>query len=1013
MLLATAALVLKLELIRYSLTGTHYRYRQYLDETPIAGAEVNVTVRPDGTREEDRVLSGGQAPPPVRTGEAPVLHLVNVNGVARWARRTVTDRIARYVDVETGETIRVEPLFAGAKPARVFVANPVETLNDPSLQDHNNSATAVPDAAYTTVDLDDVNPSGPLGGPYVQITDLQPPAIAPADSSQPLLFDRSQTGFEDVNAYFQIDRSQRYLQSLGYRGERSIAAYPVQVDTHAANSTDTSFFIPSAVTGQGFLIFGDGGVDDAEDANLVVHEYAHAIHEWIVPGTFLGAFASEGRAISEGFADYWGFSASYAETLRSGRDPFCFADWDARCWEDASSENCGYPVGADCLRRLDSTRTIADFDTNDAHGTEYVNGEIWSSALREIFVALTQRYGVEAGRRTADTIAVESVFGAPPNPGFAGIARKMIAADRYLDSGANADVICAAMMHRGILRDCAVLPRGELTVFQSRERGVAIPDNDANGVTLKTFVTGSGTIERLYVRVDIRHPFRGDLQITLIAPDGTQTILQNTTPDRVPDVHATYGRDAVPFESLDVFRGRSTTGEWKLRVADLRPRDVGTVMSWSLVVQFAGDSPAAQRPGGAPRQFIPVAGRVPGANGTFFTSDVRLLNRGSRDTTATVIFTPSGADGSSEFAAVKIDVAAGQVAGLIDIVGETFGTAGTGQLEIDGDVLASSRTYTRNNSGGTLGELIPPEQGSRAAILIRLYNTAELRSNIGFAETGGNAGTVHVSLRDALTGVEVQTTDYTVAPYSHIQVPASAATAMIAFIDSTTDVAAYGSVIDNATGDAMFVAPHNGEVRLGLAPAINALGAFGTQWTTDVWMSELAFGNGAETLTYTDTATLRPASAFIQWQRQTQLKDVVRLTFNAQGTRGMVSTTVGGSVVKDAVIANGGYRQSVRFLTPVATTQDVPYIENSTGFRTNVGLMSDVAAVARVTLYDAAGQELESGTHTLAPLQLDQFAIQPRVVDGRIRVEVLSGRVAAYASVVDNLTGDASFVPAR
>src|SRR5450759_3838408 len=129
MLFATAALVLKLELIRYSLTGTHYRYRQYFDETPIAGAEVNVTVRPDGTREEDRVLCGGQAPRLSGQAGAPVLHLVNVNGVARWARRTVTDRIARYVDVETGETIRVEPLFAGGKLARVFVANPVETLN--------------------------------------------------------------------------------------------------------------------------------------------------------------------------------------------------------------------------------------------------------------------------------------------------------------------------------------------------------------------------------------------------------------------------------------------------------------------------------------------------------------------------------------------------------------------------------------------------------------------------------------------------------------------------------------------------------------------------------------------------------------------------------------------------------------------------------------------------------------------------------------------------------------------
>src|SRR4029079_10247820 len=100
-------------------------------------------------------------------------------------------------------------------PARVFVANPVEKLNAPSLRDDNNSSAAVPDRAYSVVDLE-VNPSGPLGGPYCQIVDSQPPSIAPVDSSSSLLLSRGESGFEDVNAYFHVDRSQRYLQSLGY-----------------------------------------------------------------------------------------------------------------------------------------------------------------------------------------------------------------------------------------------------------------------------------------------------------------------------------------------------------------------------------------------------------------------------------------------------------------------------------------------------------------------------------------------------------------------------------------------------------------------------------------------------------------------------------------------------------------------------------------------------------------------------------------------------------------------------
>lgn len=49
------------------------------------------------------------------------------------------------------------------------------------------------------------------------------------------------------------------------------------------------------------LRFGKGGVDDAEDAEVILHEYGHAIH---FSHNF--AFASEeAGATSEGFGDYW------------------------------------------------------------------------------------------------------------------------------------------------------------------------------------------------------------------------------------------------------------------------------------------------------------------------------------------------------------------------------------------------------------------------------------------------------------------------------------------------------------------------------------------------------------------------------------------------------------------------------------------------------------------------------------------------------------------------------------
>jgi hypothetical protein len=147
--------------------------------------------------------------------------------------------------------------------------------------------------------------------------------------------------------YFHIDRSQRYMQALGYNGARRIAGYALPVDPHALNGADNSLYVGGAVAGQGKLYLGDGGVDDAEDPDIVLHEFFHAVQDWIAPSAFFGPSSSQSRAMGEGFSDYWAYSSTYEAGLGSGRDPYCIADWDARCAGDDPGQNCGYPVGAD------------------------------------------------------------------------------------------------------------------------------------------------------------------------------------------------------------------------------------------------------------------------------------------------------------------------------------------------------------------------------------------------------------------------------------------------------------------------------------------------------------------------------------------------------------------------------------------------------------------------------------------------------------------------------------------
>ncbi|MEV0281505.1 M4 family metallopeptidase [Streptomyces sp. NPDC050610] len=103
---------------------------------------------------------------------------------------------------------------------------------------------------------------------------------------------------------------------------------------------------------------------------------------------------------------------------------------------------------------------------------------------------------------------------------------------------------------------------------------VAIPDSGA-AVTSPVTVTRSGNAPAaLKVAVDIKHTYRGDLVVELVAPSSKSYRLKNYDPwDSAENVNATYTVNAS---------AESASGVWNLRVQDVLAGDTGFIDSWKL-----------------------------------------------------------------------------------------------------------------------------------------------------------------------------------------------------------------------------------------------------------------------------------------------------------------------------------------------------------------------------------------------------------------------------------------------
>lgn len=229
----------------------------------------------------------------------------------------------------------------------------------------------------------------------------------------------------------------------------------------------------------------------------------------------------------------------------------------------------------------------------------------------------------------------------------------------------------------------------------------------------------------------------------------------------------------------------------------------------------------------AKNMYIPVAGVTPGSNGTFWRTDVRIFNPSTVDSIdVTLHFLPQGMDGTNISGrmfhlepreTLVLDNAVATLApSLLSVVGA---------IRIDSDTdrsyefIASSRTYTGTGDAtrpGTYGQFVPAlevAEATRSAALLHVASRPDVRTNIGVM----NPNLEPVTVRFTLLGIDgrpyFESAPLVVPPKSMQQWSMTDAVLFggvyadngVITADATAPVYSWASVIDNQSGDAIFV----------------------------------------------------------------------------------------------------------------------------------------------------------------------------------------------------------------
>lgn len=125
-------------------------------------------------------------------------------------------------------------------------------------------------------------------------------------------------------------------------------------------------------------------------------------------------------------------------------------------------------------------------------------------------------------------------------------------------------------------------PSGTSKVFTFDNIGLAVPDNDQNGVSKDFDVDLDKVIKNIKVTLKATHTYAGDLQVKLKSPEGVEVTLYDRSGGSQHNVDVTL----TGSTALSALVGKNAFGTWTLTAKDVANGDEGTIDSLVIEVFY-------------------------------------------------------------------------------------------------------------------------------------------------------------------------------------------------------------------------------------------------------------------------------------------------------------------------------------------------------------------------------------------------------------------------------------------
>jgi zinc metalloprotease ZmpB len=357
------------------------------------------------------------------------------------------------IDAVDGKLISVmdRRRYATVK-GKAFWPDPIRSSQNDNLT--WESADNVLNGESVDVDLENleaaVNGKYKLWGDYVRVQNKEDPAYTPSETTTDFRYDAKTAGatnrdFLGVMAYYYLDRVINCLRGFGntkYNTETTNK--PMPADAQGLSGDDNSHFVPPALGGP-YVAFGEdtmagteGGVPDAADPGVILHEYGHAIH-------YLMYGEKQNGPYEEGFNDW--FAAMWLDRYNLHQ----FQREEAMPWDQHTHGTSHWGP----TRRVDLTDRFDDSSFNSFD--MYHKGDVYATALWDVFLNIGGNSGSEDVRKwAADELIrtyLEMLVAVKNNNPVNNLVLGLKTADEARTGGLYKKVIWDAFRRRGLWSD--------------------------------------------------------------------------------------------------------------------------------------------------------------------------------------------------------------------------------------------------------------------------------------------------------------------------------------------------------------------------------------------------------------------------------------------------------------------------------------------------------------------------------------------------------------------------------